>query len=278
MEKHIIQLYKEMETELSILQGQADSTLQQAKQSIAVIRKYIDQIKLWLGQNQFADTGEEILFFKKLLPDFYKHLIFYRRLYFLEMQISADNPDEKGDLFLRERKRLKQHFNQHREFYIYYRSGATFLDEKYFVRGNEELLPSLDDYSDMMDSRYCTPYCYLVARLLAGLMLAEYIDGLSAKTIPANKGSLSTETIPWSAPKVALVELVYAIHAQGAVNPSIDVKKIANAFSRLFNVKLDNIYKTYEEMRLRKKNRTPFLHALIESLDRKMDYDDEYSA
>jgi hypothetical protein len=61
-------------------------------------------------------------------------------------------------------------------------------------------------------------------------------------------------SLNWTGSKAALVELIYALQAQGVLDHGhADIKQISRAFSRMFNVDLGDFYHTYLELRNRKK-------------------------
>lgn len=64
----------------------------------------------------------------------------------------------------------------------------------------------------------------------------------------------------WTAPKASLVEILYALQSTGVFNNgAADIKQLAMWFERNFRISLGNYYHVFQEIRLRKKNRTSFL-------------------
>lgn len=75
----------------------------------------------------------------------------------------------------------------------------------------------------------------------------------------------------WTAPKTALIELIYALYSSGALNHgAVDINTITSSFEDFFNVKLDNVYKTYNEIKERKSSKTKFLEELMLNLQHKI--------
>ncbi|MDH7459858.1 RteC domain-containing protein [Chitinophagaceae bacterium 26-R-25] len=58
-------------------------------------------------------------------------------------------------------------------------------------------------------------------------------------------------------------------------NGAADIKLLATYFERIFTVDLGNYYRIFQEIRIRKGNRTAFLKSLIERLTQRMDDADE---
>ena len=82
----------------------------------------------------------------------------------------------------------------------------------------------------------------------------------------------------WTSSKTALIELIYALYSDGALNHgAVDVSTITSSFEDYFNIKLDNLYKTYSEIKARKGSKTKFLEELMLNLQKKMSREDSVS-
>jgi hypothetical protein len=80
----------------------------------------------------------------------------------------------------------------------------------------------------------------------------------------------------WTAPKIYLIELIYALQCTGVFNNSAsDIREITSFFEQTFSVDLGNVYNSFSEMRLRKKNRSSFLDLLKDRLIQRMDEADD---
>src|SRR5690606_11241895 len=120
-----------------------------------------------------------------------------------------------------EMAKLKSFFDDNLEVYRYYRTGDRELDGRYFVRRRFDLKPTLDSAYFQADHRFSTSHDFKVARIMANDMTRTYLEERMAVANdwqpagPGNKAKLN-----WTAPKVALVELIYALHAGGVFNNS----------------------------------------------------------
>ena len=80
----------------------------------------------------------------------------------------------------------------------------------------------------------------------------------------------------WTAPKVSLIELIYALHSEGVFNNgAADLKDIADYFEHIFDIDLGQYRRTFHEIRARKVDRTKFIMTLNETLVKRMDNADE---
>jgi len=79
----------------------------------------------------------------------------------------------------------------------------------------------------------------------------------------------------WTGTKTELVELIYAIYAKGSINyGNIDIKELIDYFCNVFNTDAGEFYRIYLNIRNRKESRTLYLDSLRDSLNKKMDDDD----
>src|SRR5690606_41664277 len=67
----------------------------------------------------------------------------------------------------KELKKLNRFFDNNLDFYKYYRSNNSFLDESFFVRGNHDIKLWLDTYYFQTDHSFSTSHDYKVAKIIA---------------------------------------------------------------------------------------------------------------
>ncbi|MDQ6762627.1 MAG: RteC domain-containing protein, partial [Bacteroidota bacterium] len=127
------------------------------------------------------------------------------------------------------------------------------------------------------DMNFTTIYDHKISKIIAFELLSEFITTALAKLeiqldLESGFNSNTQKDISWTSSKVALVELLYALQSAGACNNgNIDLKRLANHLQIVFNVDLGNYYRVFQEMRIRKINRTTFLDQLKERLIQRMD-------
>ncbi len=108
-----------------------------------------------------------------------------------------------------------------------------------------------------------------------GVTVAK-IAGFVALIMVIDKSDLTLGKQKWTGSKVALVELIYALHAEGVFNNgSSDLKDVAEFFEHTLNVDLGQFHRTFLEIRMRKSDRTKFLNSLRDSVLKRMDEADE---
>lgn len=167
------------------------------------------------------------------------------------------------------------------DFYQYYKAGKTYLDRQYFLRCPQHPDLTSDRYFFDRDPEFSTSHDFKLSRMIANERLAEYLIGVlenSGKHPNQSRFEAETSDRPlyWTASKADLTELVYALQGAGCLNNgSVEVKTIATFLEEKFQMPLGHIYRTFLELKGRKKNRTPFLDRLREKLIERMDAADE---
>lgn len=275
MNKFTTTRYEKLLEELDIINAGAENTLQAAERSVVAIKEAIRQLKDFILTHTFKDKAEEIRFFKEIKPQFLSTLIYHSELYETEARKPVGTNDVLKNYYYAELERLSSYFIRNQVFYNYYRADKTIYDELFFLRDNANDV-FITENSVEIDNRFCTAYSYKLSKLIAYEMVGEYlrkcIYKLEYPETFAGDNKDRKFLNQWTDTKAALIELAYALQARGAVNNGKgDIKKIITDLEILFNVELGNFYRTFQNMRIRKKNTTPFLDGLKESLERKME-------
>lgn len=253
----------------------AETGLPAIEKNISLIQDTIHFLKKAVLKKGFGDPLEEIYFFKAIKPLFYAQAIYYHAVYRLEINRPPFDREVQASWLQQEQEKNNIVFKQHRGLYRYLRSGRTDLDALYFTRNAVQFLLTGTTAIDR-DPLFSAAQDFNVAKLEACRMFAKHISIILQQQELG--GGVSKSDFTWTAQKVGLAELIYALQASGVFNNSqAGLKKITDYFSVVFNIPIANIYKILEEIRMRKKNRTVFLDALRNNLLRKMDEDDEHA-
>ncbi len=261
-------LFEEMET----LTAEEDiETIEGAKNVSVIMLRLIEKLRMFISNYQFENTGEEIQFFKIIKPKFFTELFYTQNIFKIVSNLPVGLSEDKNEYFITELSGIQKYIESNKDFLLYYRSGSCLFDEIYFVRKPPDLWLSLTaaEYGDQI---FTTVYDNKLAKLLAYNRLSTFLINSINSVYP--KGA--EHPITWTGSKAALIELLYALQTNGSCNNgAIDVKELASHFENIFNVKLGNFYRTFQEIRIRKMSRTTFLDQLKESLIRRMDHSDE---
>ena len=279
--KNIKKMYHELEEQLKFVHLEIEDSIKNAEVSIEIILNALNKLKGQVIKYKFKNEQEEIHFFKEEKPLFLSKLIYFNTIYKIEIRKPHGSDTSKRKYIAQELDKLKQFFDSNLDFYRYYRTGSTYLDHKYFLKNKYDIKLSLDTFYFQSDQRFTTSHDYKVAKILANDLLQVYLEGQLTFIDKKENNPKAQEYLPkiklsWTENKTALIELIYGLHIQKVFdNGKADIKAIADYFETVFNIELGDYYHTYLELRMRKTGRTKFLNTLVETLNKKMDEQDE---
>lgn len=255
-------LLSELNQQLQTIHTQEKNTIQQSKQAIKVIIEALQKLKSFTTSYKFKSQKEEIEFFKTIKPKFTAKLIYYTQIYHIE----TGNTNSAKKHY---RKHLKKRHKWHRknaQCCQYLKANHTYLDHLYFIRNNHEFRLTVNNNNLLSDANFTTAHDNTVAQYIANKAIKKY---LKAKLKKRTKSQPTIQSpLTWTAPKTALIELLYALHAaQPFNNGNTSLNQIATTFETLFNIKLNQYHRTYYEICARKTiEPTQFLNSLKEKL------------
>lgn len=152
---------------------------------------------------------------------------------------------------------LKMFFDNNLDFYKYYRTNITYMDDKYFIRSNYDIKYTLDSYYFESDSRFSTSNDFKVAKILANDLIQVYIENellnLNKHIGIANSDIGKMRYHGREVKQPQLIDLIYALQSYAVFNMGkADIKAIATYFENVFEINLGDFYHTYLEIRNRK--------------------------
>lgn len=275
MESYSTKLYEDLTAQLTDLESAQTDPIARARQAVDLVTEALGNLRAHFSGYSWENPREEITFFKHVKPRFQSRLIYYLKVFHLESHCVALTPPACRTFLQEELSRIRQFFSHNQEFYQYYKTGAKYLDEWFFVRNQVDLNLMDDDFFMALDPTFCTVHSYKISRMLAYNALTEYVSRRLDRLEPAPSVSAQYPAINWTATKADLIELLYALHSAGVINHSqVDVRIIARILEAVFSIKLGNYYRAFQDIRNRKKNRTPFLDLLKDTLLRRMETTD----
>lgn len=275
-------LQSELDSQLQFIRLETEEPIKAAELSIKVLLSVIDKLKKFTIKYKFKNETEEINFFKHFKPQFISKLIYHNRVLNIETKKPYGGEKVTRKYLNNELDKLKRFFDNNLEFYKYHRTNSTYLDHKYFIRGKHDIKLSLDTFYFEADHRFCTSHDYKVAKIIAHdlvqVFLEDEIANLDRKELKAHSKAevLTKPTIFWTGSKVALIELMYALHAEGSLNNGkIELNAIADFLEKSFGIDLGQFHRSFLELRERKTGRTKYIDTLREKLIKRMDDADD---
>ncbi len=266
----------DFEHELSLILNSNSNEVEKAKKIIIFIEDILKQLTDWLKHHVFETIQEEIKFFKEIKPNIVAKLIFYKEILSLVASLPLDK-SKRIKHFEKKLDAINHFYRKNREFIKYIKSHSSHFDELYFTRKKYKDI-FLNDCSVIIhDAKLCTSHDYLLAEVIAFELLALHIenriDNLNQScAITSNQFK---SNLHWTAKKVDLVELIYALHeAKVFDNGQADIKEITHVFEKAFQIELeDNIYGNFNAIKKRKTDQTRFLSHLQKLLEDKIEND-----
>lgn len=226
---------------------------------VEFLQRSLEDLRAYIVNHPFSSKEEEIYFFKHIKPEVLSRLLYFTEIYNTEMRKPHGSIEVLKKYYNDRLDELTSYFESNLDFYQYYRSKATHLDNHYFVRGHIDfkLCPNCVPYD--RDPEFSTCYDHKAAQILANDMLCIYLNkklhGVDKQVIIAKSRSFLPEhPFRWTATKIAAVELGYAIYAAGVLNNGqTDIKEIMTFMEASFQIDLGDYYRTYITMKDRKK-------------------------
>ena len=273
-------LLSDLNEQLNFIELEIDNQLTRCESSIEIILKVLINLKNLISKFKFNSETEEIQFFKEIKPQFTSKIIYYNTIFNIEMKKPNGGTRVLKKYYNNELIKLKAFFDNELEFYKYYRTGNIYLDYKYFLRGKFDIKLSVNSYYFETDKTFSTSHDYKVAKIFANDLIKLYLENqlilIENKDNNEKSQRKPNTKMTWTGSKVALTELLYALHSEGVFNNGVaDLKDIAEYFEHIFEIDLGQYRRTFLEIRVRKAERTKFITALNEALIKRMDNSDD---
>lgn len=273
-------LLHNLNEQLNFIDLEIDDQIKKCEQAITIILESINELKKATIKSNFKSQNEEIQFFKDIKPKFTSKLIYYNTIFKIETKKPHGGERILKKYLNNELDKLKRYFDNNLDFYKYYRTGSNYLDHKYFSRGKIDIKLALDSFYFEVDHSYSTSHDFKVAKIMAHDLIQVYLEDqllMLENKEPKEKSQVNPKVKQtWTGSKVALIELLYALHTEGVFNNgSSDLKDIAEYFENIFNINLGQYHRAFLEIRMRKSDQTKFLNALKEKLIKRMENTDD---
>ncbi|MCM1151646.1 MAG: RteC domain-containing protein [Alistipes sp.] len=269
MNVFISTLEKEIEKKLKKIEGSDLNILKKSLEASLVLGDAFQRMRDFVATYTFKNEAEEIEFFKTVKPRLYHRLIYYRKVYNIEMNRPVGI--ESQTAYLRDEIKAINRYNAKRsDFVRYYRSGMTHLDSLYYLRGRADTTLYLESFHYERDPKFSTNADFKVAKLLANELLLPYLyKELEALEQQQTEQSLPRVRITWCGTKTELYEQIFAWNSR-KVFGEVPLSRLLDYVSTVFNIELNpNYSRAFGDMRIRNKQ-TPFLDSLKEALIKRM--------
>lgn len=281
MQEKYEKIMQEVDRQVSAIDLNGKHIIKDCKTILIFLRDELTKLKAFVQSTPFGDETEEIAFFKHHKPMLLGRLFYFHKILCIESQRPLG--EEALDAYYeKQQEEQKMFFDRHVSFFQYYRSGATYLDTYYFLRGKQASIVDMDVCHPDDDSEFSTGYDHLVARIIAMEMLYAFLS--VKRTCLKNKGEdMPAELLKvkgsykWTGSAIELVEIVYGLNEMGCINSGeTSIHELAAFVGTLLSIDIRDCYSAYTDMKRRKnESRTYFLDKMRERLNKRMEQDDD---
>ncbi|WP_432671726.1 RteC domain-containing protein [Flavobacterium sp. SM2513] len=279
MRTYAQELITDLNHKLEEIHSTATEPMEYSENAIIHIVSILEKLKNFFLQYKFENKKEEIQFFREIKPQFASKLIYYNEIYNIEAKKPFGAAKVQRKYYNNELAKLNVFFDENSQFYEYFRTGNRCFDKKYFRRGKFDIKLNRDSCYFQTDHSFSTSHDFKVAKILANEQLKTYIQDRRAalhKHLKKRSAGRDKNALQWTASKVALTELIYALHSEGVFNNGAsDLKDITAFFESTFDVDLGQFHRTFLDIRSRTSERTKFLNGLRDKLITRMDATDQ---
>ncbi|HBL74285.1 MAG: RteC protein [Bacteroidetes bacterium GWF2_42_66] len=246
--------------------------LKKSLEASNILGEAFNRLKKFIVSYQFSDEIEEISFFKEIKPKLCYRLIYYRKLYNIEMNRPA-GMDKQKEYLSEELNEINKYNAKRLDFIRYYRSGSTQLDSLYFLRGKMDSEQYLETFYYELDPNFSTNYDFKVAKILSNDMLLAYlmqeIEQLDNNGLASVHFDFPATKLTWQGSKTELMEQLYSWDSARTFG-DVPLTQLSDYIQNVFNIRLDkNLSRAFSDMKIRNVP-TPFLDKLKEALLRRM--------
>lgn len=265
-------LKKEIDAKIEQIECSEISMINKSLEASRILAEAFNQLKLFVLSYNFKDEDEEILFFKEAKPRLCSRLIYYRKVYNIEMN-RPTGIDKQREYLSELQDNINKYNTKRLDFIRYYRSGSSHLDILYFLRGKKNIEQYLETFNYEFDPDFSTNCDFKVAKILANDMLSAYLvqemELLNDNGMKTYSFGFPAIKLTWKGSKVELQEQIVAWDSLGTFG-DVPLTQLYSYIQNVFNIQLDsNLSRSFGELKIRN-TPTPFLDKLKDALLRRM--------
>lgn len=233
------------------------------------IQKTLKSFRDKIRKVGFDSTEDEIHFFKYVKPKIQAYLIFYSVLLEIE-NAKLHMSDDEIKNFIDKKMRMFRHImREHIDFVKYYTNGMEHLDKLYFIRNENMTVISRHSSTMLVDSEFNTSHDQIAADIIAFELFKKHV--IPRKEIHPTF-NMPKPKLKWTESKADFVEFVYAIHAVQSLNHGdVDIMELCSELGLLFQIKVDDPYRTFIDIANRKKEVLKFIPKLESAIVKRIE-------
>ena len=267
------QIVEQLKNDLQKIGSDKYDEISKAEQAVGICSSTLLELREYVNHSDFKNKEEEIRFFKEIKPYVLSEYLYYSKLWEILIRQPVTSIRRRKKYLRRMIAETQKFFNENIEFYLYYRNGATHLDEKYFVR--TEISCTLNCSRFIYDPFFCTSHDYTLAAIKANEKIAAYCNEELNKLKRWGRYRLVRSDMTWARTKRDLIVIIYGIYYTDAVNKgNVQIKDLVKGFESLFNIDLTGYYHTFYEIAQRQQPLL-YLDQMKDELIKRLEESDE---
>ena len=273
MIQYTSRLKKEVDTKIEQTECTEVSMMAKCAEASHILDRAFNQLKTFILSYTFQSEEEEILFFKEIKPRLCFRLIYYRKVYNIEMN-RPTGIDKQREYLSEILNDINKYNCKRLDFIRYYRSGSSHLDSLYFLRGKTDTGQYMETFFHELDPQFTTNCDFKVAKILSNDMLSDYlmreIETLNDNGVTVSSYGFPPTKLTWKGTKTELQEQIVSWDSAGTFG-DVPLTQLYSYIQNVFNIQLDsNFSRAFGELKIRL-SPTPFLDKLKNALLRRMD-------
>lgn len=131
-------LEREVDKKIKKIMSADVSIIKKSYDASELLVNAFSQLRNFIVHYSFKDSAEEIYFFKNIKPKIFHKLLYYRKIYNIEMNRPLGIDAQRAYL-IDEMNAISRYNEKRSDFIRYYRSNLTLYDELYYLRGKADL-------------------------------------------------------------------------------------------------------------------------------------------
>ena len=167
-------LKHDVDAQIEKIEHSEISLMTKSLEGSRVLKEAYAQLKIFISSYSFQSEEEEILFFKEIKPRLCFRLIYYRKVYNIEMN-RPTGIDKQREYLSEILNDINKYNHKRLDFIRYYRSGSSHLDTLYFLRWKMDTEQYMETFSYEFDPDFTTNCDFKVAKILSNGMLSDYL-------------------------------------------------------------------------------------------------------
>jgi hypothetical protein len=242
-----------------------------SNESIVLCKKVLSDLQEILLRTEFKTASDEVYFFKNEMVYPLSQLVYFGKVRILEVEFPKVSKTKQKKYLRRKFKKVNKFYKHNIEFVQYIRDGRTDLDPVYFTRLGHNSLNYSDAQLLYRRSEISTSHDIILARIKGYGLYSQYLknrfDKLDDIPVIHDCNFQEIPKLQWTAKKVDLIELIYALNSSDVINNGeIGIKQLALGFEKQFNIELGDVYRSYTSIKLRNSPRLRFMKKLERNL------------